>query len=398
MVTTTTDAPLTPLELAERRAADAQEEDGPYGHVTPSAHAFWTPDGSLEVIDTDEGDDIVRVSTRGALLPGLPVRSSEQGEVVTRSLAERRDAASMRERHGRDPRTDADEDSREPDNEPYRPDGVPDGAPSVVASLDEVRYGINSRGHRTLLSAPHSTIINGESRSLIYPSNYPYTAVCKLYVRYQATTGGAWLYASEATGFMVGPRAMVTSGHVQPPAGRPWHIQVIPGCWNGQSVFGAGLVSYVSDTWWWNSDAGSDIQICRLYDALGDRVGWFGTKNYSSSWEDREYWTMAGFPYDINLTHMSHETAIAVRDDDDGDDIRVDGRTYDTTQVESDADEASGASGSPLWGTWDDGAYALGVHHGAEHDGTVTGTETLSCASGGDGFLAAVNWARRLWG
>ena len=46
---------------------------------------------------------------------------------------------------------------------------------------------------------------------------------------------------------------------------------------------------------------------------------------------------------------MSRQTGIAVRDDDDGDDIGVNGDDYDTTQVESDADEASGASGSPLW-------------------------------------------------
>jgi hypothetical protein len=107
---------------------------------------------------------------------------------------------------------------------------------------------------------------------------------------------------------------------------------------------------------------------------------------------------MAGFPYDINLTHMSHETGIAVRDDDDGDDISVDGTSYDTTQVESDADEASGASGSPLWGWWDGSPYVIGVHHGVERDGTIWGTETLSCASGGAGFTQACAWGRRLWG
>jgi hypothetical protein len=84
---TTADARLTPLELAERRAAGTREEDEPYGHVTPSAHAFWTLDGSLEVIDTDEGDDTVRVAARGALLPGLPVRSSDRGEAVPSTCA-----------------------------------------------------------------------------------------------------------------------------------------------------------------------------------------------------------------------------------------------------------------------------------------------------------------------
>jgi hypothetical protein len=105
-------------------------------------------------------------------------------------------------------------------------------------------------------------------------------------------------------------------------------------------------------------------------------------------------WTMASFPYDRSLTSMSAQFGIAVRDD--GDDIEVDGDSYDTTQVESDADEASGASGSPLFAWWDGSPYAIGVHHGVERDGTISGTEIYACASGGDGFTQATHWARGL--
>ena len=45
----------------------------------------------------------------------------------------------------------------------------------------------------------------------------------------------------------------------------------------------------------------------------------FGYRSYDSDWEDGAYWTMAGYPYDRSLTSMSHQTGIAVRDDDDGD-------------------------------------------------------------------------------
>ncbi|HEY5960243.1 MAG TPA: hypothetical protein VIV60_27005 [Polyangiaceae bacterium] len=190
----------------------------------------------------------------------------------------------------------------------------------------------------------------------------------------------------------------MTSGHVQPPSGSAWMIKVVPACWAGQSIFGNGFLTYVRETWWWNSDAGSDIQICRLYDPIGERTGYFGYRGYDSDWEDGDYWYMAGFPYDRSLTSMSYESGIAVRDDDDGDDIDVNGDRYDTTQVESDADEASGASGSPLWGYWSGMPYAIGVHHGVERDGTISGTEILSCASGGDGFTAAAHWGRGMWG
>ncbi|MGD9656421.1 MAG: serine protease, partial [Methylocystis sp.] len=327
---------------------------------------------------------------------GLPVLNSQRNEVHTRTLAERLALADRRhitrtERSNRDFGIIG---------APHCPVGVPRGySPKLLPSLGAQRFGINSRGTKTLLSyEPHSTIINGESRNFVYPNNYPFTAVCKLYVYYQQTAGGVWQYASEASGFLIGKSTMMTSGHVRPPAGAGWMIKVIPACWGGISLFGNGFITYVSETRWWNSDAGSDIQICRLYDPIGERVGYFGYRQYYSDWEDGAYWHMAGFPYDRSLTVMSYEGGIAVRDDDDGDNIGVDGNTYDTTQVESDADEASGASGSPLWGYWSGSPYAIGVHHGVERDGTLFGTEILSCASGGDGFVAAAHWGRSMWG
>lgn len=107
---------------------------------------------------------------------------------------------------------------------------------------------------------------------------------------------------------------------------------------------------------------------------------------------------MAGFPFDRSKFGMSVQRGISVRDDDDGDDIRLDGEVYDTTQVESDADDASGASGSPLFAWFGrDNPCAVGVHSGTEIDGTASGDEILSCAAGGDGFVALVRWARGNW-
>ena len=142
----------------------------------------------------------------------------------------------------------------------------------------------------------------------------------------------------------------MTSGHLTSPTDGRWQIKVIPACLNGTSVFGPGMVSYVRGFWSWNSDSGSDIKICQLYDPIGAPLGYFGYTYFQSRWQDRDYWTMAGYPYDVSLVSMSREAAIAVRDDDDGDNINVNGTTYDTTQVESDGDEASGVSGAPLCG------------------------------------------------
>jgi len=204
---------------------------------------------------------------------------------------------------------------------------------------------------------------------------------------------------NHATGFLVGRQSLMTSGHAHPDtSAHAWRIEVIPGCWGGQSVFGMGYVTYVQSARWWHSDAGNDFMVCKLYDPIADDLGYFGATTYDSDWEDRAVWTMSGYPFDQSLWSPSRETGISVRNDDDGDDIDLDGDTYDTTQVENDADEASGASGSPLFSWFNGDVKAVGVHSGVQRDGTISGTEILSCASGGTGFVKVIRWARGEWG
>jgi V8-like Glu-specific endopeptidase len=390
------ETPLSATELVEQDDACVSEDLRPWGMVTESANSVWVDSGADIAIERSRLlESAWRLRSSDLLHVGLPVLEANAGEAIARPLSVRRELAEERRLHGRAERVvqlDL------PIGEAFCPDGVPQGRHPKLLPRSASRFGLSSRGNRTVLSGPHSTIINGESRSLVYPDRYPYTAVCKLYLRYQPKSGGPWQGAGEATGYLIGKSTLMTSGHVTPPTDGKWQIQVIPACWNGTSVFGPGMVSYVRGFWSWNSDSGNDIKICQLYDPIGTSLGYFGYKVYQSRWEDQDYWTMAGYPYDISLVSMSRETAIAVRDDDDGDDINVNGTTYDTTQVESDADEASGVSGAPLWGWWTKGPYAIGVHHGVERDGTISGTEVLSCAAGGDGFVAAAHWGRSMWG
>jgi V8-like Glu-specific endopeptidase len=384
------------LELLEIDDKVCTHDTRPWGEVTESSMACWTEHGTgIEIECSTLVPNAYVLKSSSAINFGLPVLESRSNPVYRRTMTERLVAADRcyLDRIVRNNRRS------EILCEPHCPEGVPTGIhPKTLTSIGTQHFGITARGTKTLLSEePHSTIINGESRQFVYPDRYPYTAVCKLYVSYQPTPGAPWRNASQATGYLIGKSTLMTSGHVQVPANSGWRIKVIPACWAGRSIFGIGFVTYVKSTFSWNSDAGSDIQICQLYDPIGERTGYFGCRGYDSSWEDGAYWIMAGYPYDRSLTSMSHQTGIAVRDDDDGDDIDVNGDTYDTTQVESDADEASGASGSPLWGYWSGMPYAIGVHHGAEHDDTASGVEILSCASGGDGFTAAAAWGRGMW-
>jgi len=390
--------PLTLGQLVEIEADCVSDDVRPWGMVTESATAIWTDsDAEIGVERLRSHPGAYRLVTAGMPHFGLPVLETLNGEARVRSLSERLAAAELRDRGD----VVEHRELRRPiaETQPFRPEGMPRGLhPATLPAHAEERFGVSARGRRTFLSDTHSTIINGESRSLVYPSVYPFTAICKLYISHQPSPGAAWVNDSEATGYLIGRSTLMTSGHVKPGDGVAWQIKVVPACWKGVSVFGAGMVTYVRSSWGWHSDSGNDIRICELYDPIGDALGYFGFKGYDSDWEDGAYWSMAGYPYDISLTSMSWETGIHVRDDDDGDDISVDGDDYDTTQVESDADEASGASGAPLWGWWTKGPYAIGVHHGVERDWTISGTETLSCAAGGDGFVAAAHWGRSMWG
>jgi hypothetical protein len=245
------------------------------------------------------------------------------------------------------------------------------------------------------------TIFGADDRVNIYPSGYPERCICRIEVYTQDVAGGPWIFRKRGTGFMAGDRIMLTSGHMAPPtpyAG--WMIKVVPGYYDGQSVYGASFLSYASDYRSWYSDAGNDFMVCGLYDAIGQTTGYFGAISYSGSWQDQAIWSMCGYPFDRGENRPTYQGSIPVRDDDDGDDIRLpDGNTYDTTQVENEADRANGASGSPLYSWFDNGQmYAIGVHHGLEIDWIFpASSEKYSAASGGAGLPALVNWARATW-
>ena len=243
-------------------------------------------------------------------------------------------------------------------------------------------------------------IYNGESRTNIYPNTWPECCVCRIRVYTQDYEGAPWNYKKRGTAFMVGPRHLITSGHLQPPAPYfGWMIEVTPAEFDGESVFGPQFYTYASDYVAYNSGWGNDLMVCRLYDPIGDTVGWFGQTVYSGSWQGGDYWLMSGYPKDVGATQPAFQGPFAVIDDDDGPDIELpDGSVRDTTQIESKADSASGASGSPVYSWFTDGqVYAIGVHEGTEEDWEAFGYDLHSTASGGVGFFDLVGWALSAW-
>ncbi|OFC87126.1 hypothetical protein BACERE00198_04292 [Bacillus cereus] len=161
--------------------------------------ACWTENGiGIEVGRSKLMSNAYMLKSSSAINFVLPVLESQANPVHHRTMAERLMVAERRhlnqiERPNR---------RFEVLGEPHCPDGVPTGIhPKTASSIGAQRFGITSRGTKTLLSEdPHSTIINGGSCEYICPDRYPYTAVCKLYVSYQPTPGAPWRLASQATG------------------------------------------------------------------------------------------------------------------------------------------------------------------------------------------------------
>ena len=394
--------PLDVDELIRLDDSDHVQEDlRPWGRVNPHAYAFETFEEPR--FERTEIDGIYAIG--GRVIPGVPLTDEEQsvGTVYPRELELRVKARALRdERHSRFVRPPT------PLNG-LRPGGTPVAYLPRVAYATQVRaaFGVSARGGAVDLSTVvvkttdgdlHTTVIDGESREYLRPEFFPYTAVCKLEL-WLPDASGVWSAASAyASGFLVGRRILMTSGHSFDNAPAGARIRVIPACWANQPVFGHGYFTWVQRRRRWHSDSGNDLQICQLTDPVGDDMGYFGIRTYDSDWEGKRRWTMAGFPYDRSKWGMSVQYGIAVRDDDDGDDISLDGERYDSTQVENDADEASGASGSPLFGWFGkDNPCAIGVHSGSQTDGTLYGPETWSCAAGGDALHAIVEWGRANW-
>jgi hypothetical protein len=102
-------------------------------------------------------------------------------------------------------------------------------------------------------------------------------------------------------------------------------------------------------------DGAWDFSLMHLWQPLGDHLGWFGVRTYSSSWNDQGYFGVVGYPSMApwSNTRPSFQTAVSISDTStDGDAVELRSENQDNSK---------GNSGGPLWGVWDDGPYIVGV-------------------------------------
>jgi V8-like Glu-specific endopeptidase len=248
---------------------------------------------------------------------------------------------------------------------------------------------INGRQVRPLF------VYGNDARIPFQPSGYPWQCIGRVFVwQNPSDPGPAW----SGAGTLVTHNTILTAGHVAPwQSGQgPFKAQFVPAYFNGSSTLGPNVYSYVQAYWGYSnsfvSQAPSAYDYCvmKLFDPLGDSLGWFGSKTYDSGWNDGFYWTLVGYPGAVaGGEQPSQQSGISFYDDDeDGDAMELETGNGDVTP---------GDSGGPFFAWWDGWPYIVGVCSGEEEEWYWTSDEHNNIAAAGSPMVDLVNFAWSNW-
>jgi V8-like Glu-specific endopeptidase len=199
------------------------------------------------------------------------------------------------------------------------------------------------------------------------------------------------------TGSLIGDRLVITAGHMVPWSSSSWWMRFVPAYFNGTSLYGAGVESYVSDARGYDvhgSVTGYDWAILRLYEPLGSSLGYFGYNSYSSDWNDLPVWSNIGYPGDIdNAQEPAFQQGFTIND--------TDGDNNGGEELETEnCDLNHGNSGGPSFAWWNNGTdpRIVGVVSGQETEYQFPfSTRNDNVFASGDGFVNLCAWGRSNW-
>ena len=259
--------------------------------------------------------------------------------------------------------------------------------PRVERQPGRVTYEHRGRRYRPLY------IFGSDDRHVLVDTSWPWLTVGKV-----TTSDG-----DAGSGALVGGRIMLTARHVRP--GRSidagsWWMKFTPHAFDGMEPFGSSFVSDLriyfptGDT---GVDVAHDYMACRLYEPLGERLGYFGTQEYTEDWNDVEVWAGVGYPGELSAGGRPFvQLRCSFEDSED----------YDGGQImESEADLTRGDSGGPFW-AWFPTSHGntprIVAVTAAELDfGTSLGFVTIhdhdNALAGGADLVRLVEWARQNW-
>jgi V8-like Glu-specific endopeptidase len=242
------------------------------------------------------------------------------------------------------------------------------------------------RRRKGQIITPHY-VFGGDDRQVFWPGGYPWRCVGRVFAWTNPSDGWAWW----GTGALVGRNVVMTASHVVPWGSDPWMMRFVPAFWDGSSVYGSSVDSYVQSVRGYRDhDQGDDMAVLKLYTPLGDSMGYFGYKTYDDDWEGGSYWTKVGYPG--MLTGGQRPSRVTwypiIDDDNDGAGIELEYR----------ADSTPGDSGGPVFGWWSGMPYVIGTHSGGEEEYQFPWYIIKNnVAAGGSALSSLIGWARSNW-
>jgi V8-like Glu-specific endopeptidase len=254
-------------------------------------------------------------------------------------------------------------------------------APRLAPSAERRMRRFNGRGVDPLY------VFGADNRTAYVDATWPWGLVGKVF-----NSDG-----KVGTGALIGDRILATAGHMIPwnsVANGSWWMRFVPAYVDGASLFGSGVQSFVSDALGYDTDGdvtGYDVAVCRLYQPLGNWLGYFGYNGYDDDWEDEPYWTLLGYPGSVaGGQRPSFQGSISVVDDDSD--------SAGGLEIESYADMTPGNSGGPFFGWWKGDPRLIGVVSGQEEEYSFPfSIDKINVVAGGSGFTNLMHWGRQNW-
>jgi len=197
------------------------------------------------------------------------------------------------------------------------------------------------------------------------------------------------------SGVLIGDRLMLTAHHLRPSnsiARGSWWVNFVPHFDSGSSPSDPFGSSFVSDLAHYDAESdndyvvGHDFMLCRLYEPLGQQLGYLGATSFDDSWRGLQVWHNIGYPADLfDGSRPAVQINQSMEDDSEDDDGQI---------IETEASLYYGNSGGPFFSWFTDGNVRLCsvVSADAAFNGDVD-----NALAGGDDMVNLIIWGRSNW-